>query len=61
MAEPKVGKQDIELAKNIHEDLEAIFEDVMEIDKKNMMEKTQYNSGVCLGESYYLRCKDLKV
>ncbi|GAL87493.1 oxidoreductase, aldo/keto reductase family [Sporocytophaga myxococcoides] len=49
MAEPKVGKQDIELAKNIHEDLEAIFEDVMEIDKKNMMEKTQYNSGVCLG------------
>lgn len=49
MAEPKVGVQDIELAKSIQEDLEKIYHDVIDIDRMSYIESVNYNSAVCLG------------
>ncbi|MCR6639611.1 MAG: DUF4157 domain-containing protein [Sporocytophaga sp.] len=49
MAEPKVGVQDIELAKSIQDDLEKVYQDVMDIDHMGTMDSANYNSAVCLG------------
>ncbi|WP_156027080.1 DUF4157 domain-containing protein [Sporocytophaga myxococcoides] len=49
MAAPKVGQQDIKLAKNIESDLEKIYKKVMKIDKMDDVNRMKYNAAVCLG------------
>lgn len=49
MAEPKVGVQDVELAKSIQEDLEKIYQDVIDTGGMSYVESVNYNSAVCLG------------
>ncbi|TRX57649.1 DUF4157 domain-containing protein [Fulvivirga sp. M361] len=49
MVAPKVGQQDIELAKGIQSRLEDIYTKTMKIDEMSLMNNINYNSAVCLG------------
>ena len=49
MVAPKVGQQDIDLAKGIQHELEKIYTETMKIDEMSFMDNVYYNSAVCLG------------